>query len=330
MLKIDTTPQDNARNIWALLCPTLAAFLLVLSSPAIAALAQEEDDENKTPKPEKVNLVTRDGVLLTSTFYPGTNKKKTVPVILIHGWGGVGGTFDGLASVLQEDYGHAVMVPDMRGHGRSTMRKFPNGAEQEIDPNRMRRADLEGMYKFDLEAVKKFLMKQNNAGELNIELLCVVGSGMGAIVAASWTAQDWSWPSIGNIKQGQDVKAMVMLSPVQSFKGLSLQRALQNPNVRRLSTMVIVGMKESRARTDARRVRTYLERFHPPVPKDPEEVKKNKDFFFVELNTSLQGTKLLTQRALKVDAMLAKFIELRLVNKQDNLPWTDRKSPLGG
>ena len=59
-------------------------------------------------------------------------------------------------------------------------------------------------------------------------------------------------------------------------------------------------------------------------------MKKNKDFFFVELNTSLQGTKLLTQRALKVDAMLAKFIELRLVNKQDNLPWTDRKSPLGG
>ena len=45
-----------------------------------------------------------------------------------------------------------------------------------------------------MEAIKRFLMTKHNAGELNIDKLCVVGVEFG-LVAVNWAAHDWSWPS---------------------------------------------------------------------------------------------------------------------------------------
>jgi len=41
--------------------------------------------------------------------------------------------------------------------------------------------------------------------------------------------------------------------------------------------------------------------------------------------TSLQGTRLLNEKTLRVDETILKFIDLRLVKKQ--MPWSDRKNP---
>ena len=74
----------------------------------------------------------------------------------------------------------------------------------------------------DIEACKRFLLRENNEGELNIELLTVVAAGeMGAVIGLNWVAMDWSWPILPGRKQGQDVKALVLLSPGQSFKGVT-------------------------------------------------------------------------------------------------------------
>ena len=75
------------------------------------------------------------------------------------------------------------------------------------------------MAALDMEAVRKFLVDKNDAGELNLNKLCLVGSGMGASVAANWAVQDWSAPPLAVGKQGQDVKALVL-----DFAALVVQR----------------------------------------------------------------------------------------------------------
>ena len=78
----------------------------------------------------------------------------------------------------------------------------------------------------DVEMCKAFLMEKNNNKELNIDKLCLVGAEMGAVVAVDWAARDWSWPILPGRKQGQDVKALVLLSPEWSFKGMTIGPAI--------------------------------------------------------------------------------------------------------
>ena len=51
-------------------------------------------------------------------------------------------------------------------------------------------AQFKAMVTCDMEAVKKFLWERNNAGELNIDKLCVVGAEMGASVAVNFALAD--------------------------------------------------------------------------------------------------------------------------------------------
>ena len=136
----------------------------------------------KLPPRETTTLQTKDGVQLRCDFYPGTNGKETVPVMLLHGWEGPRGQgnstdFEGLALYLQRA-GHAVLVPTFRGHPGSTQVETVAGVV-EFDREKMGGADLAAMVRFDLEAAKKFLVKKHNEEQLNIEMLCVVGAEMG-------------------------------------------------------------------------------------------------------------------------------------------------------
>ena len=311
------------------LTSSLALAVAVMLTVVGPAPAQEGKSKKKAGRPGTKTLETKDGVQLKCTYYPGTKGDQTVPVILVHGWGGVRGEFDGLASYLQQEHGHAVIVPDLRGHGGSTKRRLRNNDQKTINPDRMKPAEMQRMILFDLESVKKFLLEENNKGQLNIELLCVVGSEMGAIVGLNWTAQDWSWPQLPAYKQGQDVKAFVLISPLESFRGLKLHRGLRHPAVQRLSAMVLVGKENNNVHRKAKRIYTALKRYHQSSSKESKE-PQDQDLFMPLLKTSLQGNKLVVARSLNVPQIIAKFIEWRLVMKQEEYPWAKRVNPLGG
>ena len=88
-----------------------------------------------------------------------------------------------LQSPGQEDShpSFAVVTVDLRGHGGSIKQTAPNGATREIDAARINKQDIVGMLA-DMEAVRSFLVGKNDAGELNLNKLSLVGIGMGATV----------------------------------------------------------------------------------------------------------------------------------------------------
>ena len=290
-----------------------------IAAPAAAAA----DEKEKIPEPEDVDLQTSDGVELRATYYASTEGKDAVPVILLHGFKGDRREFDELALFLQQS-GNAVIAPDLRGHGDSTKMVRPgSGAVVTLEASKLRKEDFSLMTEKDVETVKRFLMKKNNSGELNIEKLCVVGADMGATVALNWAALDWSWPPLATGKQGQDVKALVLISPQFSFKGIPITGAINVPAIRRdLSVMMIVGKGDPASMRDATRIHKALEKFRPAPPSDPKEAAEKQDLFFDKPSTSLSGTKMLGEKSLNLGPRIARFIDLRLVEKK--IPWGDR------
>lgn len=310
---------------------TLAAlWIALLAVSAGPAFGQAGKDKKEIPEPEDLTLETKDGVSLRCTFYPGTAKKASIPIILVHGWEGQRSEYDGLALALQS-LGHTIIVPDLRGHGQSTVVKLPDGDTETIDLGKFRQKELESMI-FDLDRCKKFLLDKNNAGECNIESLCVVGSELGSIVALHWAVHDWNKARLPAYKLGQDVKALVLLTPQSSFKGLTTRDALGNPIIRsQLSIMLVAGKQDSKGLAEAKRMHKSFESSRPKVDNDPDEQKKNLNLFLAEAETSLTGTKLLGNGVRvgrgSVASYIANFINLRLVAKQEEFAWTDRTGP---
>lgn len=308
---------------WGSAVPLFMVLAVVVFSLGTAVgLAQDKkadaSAEAEIPPPETIDLTTLDGVSLKAMFYPGGKGKESVPVVLLHMFKGSRKDYEPLASHLQRE-GHAVLVPDLRGHGESTkVRDVPRPLVADSMPN----AAFLAMVGADMEACKKFLMEKNNAGELNIEKLCLVGAEMGALVAAEYARSDWSWPVLATGKQGQDVKAMVLISPVWSYRGLQLRNALADVNVRsKLSVLIIVGEDSPRDARDASRLYKSLKRHHPDTNAEKEA---DRTLFYVPLRTSLQGTKMLDVENLMLSECVALFIKLRLVDQ--NFPWQDRSA----
>jgi len=285
------------------LCVALAAALVLpsWSAPAMSAPARRT---KRVPPAEEVNLWTDDGLQLKATFFPGTKGKESVPVILLHMWKGNRAEYRHLAPYLQSK-GHAVLVPDLRGHGGSAGPK----------PERISLPVLVGMVTGDMETLKRFLMRKNNAAELNINKLCIVGAEMGAAVALDYARLDWSWPPLASGKQGQDVKAIVLISPQASFRGLNVKQALAHPAIRSLvSVMIMVGKRDARAVREAQRLHKMFARYRP------DQSPSQKNLFYGEFDTNAKGTQMLGKTTI---AYIEAFIQRRAASQP--YPWEDRK-----
>jgi len=268
----------------------------------------------KVPEPEEISLETKDGLSIKATYYPGTAKKEAVPVIMVHGIGGQRGDFHALGIYLQS-LGHAAIAPDLRGHGQSKTQKGPTGAPITLDADKFNKGALEAMVA-DVQACKKFLLEKDNSGDLNIEKLCVVGAEYGATIAIRWAAYDWSQQDLPAYKLGQDVKALVLLSPQPPYKAVSYREAL--PFVQsQLSWLIIAGSEDTKSSQEASKLNKQLQIHHPRTGDDT-------DLFLEEPETRLAGTKLLAD-TLRIKQMIGVFIEKRLVKSGPQ--WQDRKGP---
>jgi pimeloyl-ACP methyl ester carboxylesterase len=291
------------------------------------ARSQETEKELKIPDAKAIALTTRDGVILRCKYYPGgvvrtgegdgvefeeRKGKEVMPLILLHGHEEQGSVYDAFAKRLQS-MGHAVMVPDLRGHGGSKATRF----NVQLDASKMKARDFASLV-HDVDAVKKFLLKENNQSRLNIELLAVVGAEMGASTAVLWARKDWSLPQLIGFKQGRDVKALILLSPQLNFKGLAIKDVILHPIIRSMPMFITYGGKGREAKKNVDQMTRQLERFHKA---DPASLK------VVRNDTSLQGTGLLIPRG-PVPGQVIKFIDQQILSKSGLHPWTNRSGPL--
>ena len=321
-------PAASPFSIGRWLALITAALLVAGFWPVSPVAAQEkkpakEKEDEGPPAPEDLVAPTLDGLQLAFTYYPGTKGKETVPVVLLHMWKQSRADYKELAPYLQSQ-GYAVIVPDLRGHGQSTRKKGVVKNET-LNAGNMSPVQFTMMVTQDMKAIKDFLWERNNAGELNIDKLCVVGAEMGASVAVNFAfadavEQDTNRVPRAEYKLGRFVKALVLLSPEGSFRGLPLRAATAYPAIQSdISLLILVGKQNAKAMEEAKRIHSIFEKYHPE-PTGDDKIDK-KTLFYGALNTSVQGTKLLEPK-LNVPAVISDFINRRLVKSEESKEWT--------
>ncbi len=183
------------------------------------------------------------------------------------------------------------------------------------------------MVDFDLEAVKKFILQQHQAKRLNMHKLGIVGAGSTAAVAAAYAAFDWNKEPYDDAPseemrtpRGQDVRAMVFLSPPVRVKGLSMAEAIseiRNPDWN-IAFLTLYGKAN---RTDAKDATTIAHKLAGTS-------KASKDrMYLIDFNVPSHGTDLLGLKEIDAEATIGKFFARHLIDLKDS-EWRDRQSRL--
>jgi pimeloyl-ACP methyl ester carboxylesterase len=225
---------------FALLAAVAAIATAAVVNPAAGGPSGKTEAASETR-----TLTTEDGVSIHITYYKSSTEEKEAPVVvLLHMKDGnrlVWEGQDGLAQKLQKE-GYAVVTVDLRQHGESKIggavgggnanqakKKGKKGSGMDLKP-----VEYELMYEQDMQAVKQFILQEHQAGRLNMNKMAIVGAEMGASIAAAYTVVDWEkepFDDSSDVRyrtpRGQDVKALVLISPQEKFHGLQLSRAIQ-------------------------------------------------------------------------------------------------------
>ncbi|EMI47161.1 alpha/beta hydrolase [Rhodopirellula sp. SWK7] len=298
----------------------VAAFSVSLLSSPVAAQARskkgakEEEDPALKPRPEI--LTTKDNIKLNSFYFPSKLGKEGAPVILVHEWKGQGAPYLKLCVSLREA-GFAVLVIEYRGHGNSKKYTDRSGAEKEFNLSTMGRRDVEAIVRYDIEEAKQFLKEENNAGRLNLNALCMIGVEEGAILAGYWAARDWKIPSVGRMKQGQDVKAMVYVSPEKNLNGLSMNTPVTDANLVRLPTMIVAGKASSQGK-ESERMGSRLETVKKKLNRGAAS-----GFSMLLPATNLSGPALINDESTVIPGIVDFLKENVRISKSEN-PWIER------
>jgi pimeloyl-ACP methyl ester carboxylesterase len=317
-------PIRSPWSVWPGLSPArriLTAWLLA-ALPA-AALAQADK-----PRPEVLQSVG-DGWPIHITYYPALKDKnpdglENAPVVvLLHGEGGSRLIWDKssappggkpFADVLQTALGFAVVTVDLRKHGESIV---------EGQPTTVDNADYAKMASGDLIAVKNFLVERHEAKELNVNKLGIVAAGNMCPVAAAYAELDWAQlphpdgpGGSPGTPRGQDVRALVFLSPASNVGRLNATRilnTLKNP-VFQMSFQVVVGTRDAADRNQAGSLYQVV-----------SSIKQNEERIdLLRPNTNSRGTDLLANPAAQIEPKVLAFLDKQV--KQRESVWQTRIS----
>jgi len=162
-------------------------------------------------QPVEVSFVTSDSVTIHGTYYPVGNSPAPA-VVLLHMLGKSRRDWSVFAESAAWS-GFAVLAIDLRGHGQSTAMKSGSLSVKTMSP-----ADFSAMTK-DVEASVEWL---RNRRDVDSGAIALVGASIGANVALTYGAGDTA------------IRAVVLLSPGEVYRGFALQPALREYVPRRL------------------------------------------------------------------------------------------------
>ena len=278
------------------------------------AAASEKDE---MPEPRPVILKTKDGVDVRAFYFPSDKGKEAIPVLIVHEWQGQASPYLQLVLALR-DAGCAVLVPDYRGHGGSVNYMDRRGKERRYDVSRMSKRDVMSIIAMDLEKAKGFLKDENDQGNLNLNAMVVIGIREGCIMATTWAARDWNFPSVGRLKQGQDVKAIVMVSPDKQVKGVPIDPSLKDWNILNLPILIVGGKNNPEAK-ETRRIAKRIE-----GAKLRASGGRMTGFELRMIDTALTGPALVNE-ASDVIPTIVNFIQSEVRISAEENPWIKRE-----
>lgn len=299
-------------------------------APADPAPKAEAAAPGNAAKPADVaqrleKLETSDGVQVAAWYYPaqsaapaaGAAEQPARPpaiVILLHDLEGSHASVEPLAKALAQR-GVAVVAPDLRGHGASTGRG-PGGGEP-LSPRLLKKGDLESIVRTgggqvrdqalvrgEVEVVHGWIKGLAARDGCDLDRLFVVGSGLGAALAAHWVVADASWPDLATGSQGATVRGLVLVSPAWTTRGFSVSPALNaEPIARQLPLLVIAGTRDD----DAVRLFAQLKRQRPDAwyekragqaaTRSPKLQDASPTLYLMELDSTQSGDALASQRS---------------------------------
>lgn len=309
-------PKATYQTIVAL----VLGMMLISTCPAYAqGTAKKGSSEDKS-------LRTKDGHEIKVTYFKSTAGPDTPVVVLLHGKGGNRQVWKAYAEILQKNDFAAITV-DLRQHGESVAGGGSSSGSKKTSSPNLKPADYQAMVAFDLEAVKKFIFEEHQKKQLNMNKLGIIGSDMSSAVAMSYLVADWSKEPHNDAPvesqktpRGQDVQALVLLSPEATVAGLFPTKAAQFIREIRRPVMLAVGNKVPKDVSDANKMHEQLD------PKKDEKDRKDEPIIFLEkYDVKLSGTDMLGKTPqLKLEQHIGTFLTNHLKNYKSE--WRDRES----
>ncbi|MBL8891101.1 MAG: hypothetical protein JNL67_14050 [Planctomycetaceae bacterium] len=270
----------------------------------------------------EVELTAKDGFPLKATWYEGDKGTAAGALLMLHDVGRSRKDFEALATFFA-DNGHCVLVPDLRGHGASV--NDANG--NPFAPKKYGPAEAL-LLQADIEACKKFLVQKNDAEVCNIELMSIVVCGAMSIPALQWSVVDWSYLPAA-VKQGQDVKAVVMLGPVRSYQSLQINPLLKLPllsgagHPQPLELLLVSGEK-SKSFRDTKSI--YSSWAVSRGRKDEADDWKKHNIYLLTTDSAHDGIASVMQHTDIVPDAIFDFLENRVLNRAEEYGHKTRTS----
>ena len=297
-------------------------LILPVILTGMVALSQNPSFAQGEATPGKAeSVITKDGWTVHFTYWNVHEEEDTPIVVLLHGrnenrlvW-----TARQTAPFLSTK-GYAVIAVDLRKHGET---KAPENAPPAARSSRITKFDYTAMVALDLEAIKKFIYSEHQDKKLNMRKLALVGSDISTVLAMNYAQLDWAKkpfddaPTLATrTPRGQDVQAIVLLSPMESLSGLSVITPIRFLRNTGMAALIMYGSSSTERRT-ATKIYSQL----GGDQQDEETQRLYKQQFEIKL----QGTGLLGQK-IGTENLLLGFLKKHVMDLE--IPWKDRKSRL--
>ena len=299
---------------WPLLTLALCASLATSTVARAQAPPKKATNEDRT-------LPVKDGTEIKITYFKSTAGQDAAVVVMLHGKGGNRLIWKTHAEGFQKN-DYAVVTVDLRGHGESVATTGGAATGKKNDAGSPKAKDYAAMVAGDMEAVKKFLFEEHQKKQLNMNKMGILAADMSTPVAIYYAELDWEKkphedaPTLAlGTPRGQDVQALVLLSPEATAPGLNVTKSLGVIRLLNRPVMLGVGSKNKADLTAANKMYELL------APKKEEQTH-------IEIHrydTPLEGTNLLGKN-LGVEKNMLDFFNKHL--KDHKSVWRDRRSKL--
>lgn len=295
-------------------------------------------DKTAPKKGESKMLTTKDGWNLAITYYQSTREKDAAVVVLVPGKNDNQAMWAAFAADLNKVHDFAVITVDLRKQPKGKTTPPMNAVAAAKNPM-VSKFDVEAMIALDLEQVKRFIYEEHQEKKLNMRRLALVGSDTSTAIVLQYAGYDWSKlphddaPTLAaRTPKGQDVQAVVLLSPVDQLTGINLAPVLPQLKLAGVACMQVYGTKNKKDVEVADKFYQALGGLKDKPKDDKEKEKAAKQLLLPIDNAVTKGIELLTKpvvvgnQQVPVSTLIGGFLAKNI--KEVEIEWRDRKSKL--